>query len=239
MKTERLDKYIASNTNYTRSDCRKLIYTGRVSVNGKNNVKIDTKVNPEEDVVLLDNQKIEYKKFVYFLMNKPKGVLSACSDKNKKTVVDLLGENDRIKDVFPIGRLDKDTTGLLLLTNDGETAHRIISPKSKIEKSYIATLDGSITEENIELFKNGVTLADGSVCKPAALESIGEKMARIIITEGKYHQIKRMFGVIGLGVVELHRERIGNLTIPENLNTGEYCEILFTDVKNAVFVKKS
>ena len=239
MNTERLDKYIASNTNYTRSDCRKLIYTGRVSVNGKNNVKIDTKVSPDEDTVLLDNQKIEYKKFVYFLMNKPKGVLSACNDKNKKTVVDLLKENDRIKDVFPIGRLDKDTTGLLLLTNDGETAHKIISPKSKIEKSYLATLDGNITEENIELFKSGVTLADGSVCKPAVLEYVGENTARVIITEGKYHQIKRMFGVIGLGVVELHRERIGNLTIPKHLANGEYCEILFSDVKNAVFVNKS
>ncbi len=239
MKTERLDKFIASNTNYTRSDCRKLIYTGKVSVNGKTNVKIDTKVDPEKDEVLLDNQKIEYKKFVYYLMNKPKGVLSACNDKNKKTVVDLLKENDKIKDVFPIGRLDKDTTGLLLLTNDGETAHKIISPKSRIEKSYIATLDGNINNENILLFKNGVTLADGSICKPAVLENIGENTARVIITEGKYHQIKRMFGVIGIGVVELHRERIGNLTIPNNLKTGEYCEILFSDVKNAVFVNKS
>lgn len=239
MKTERLDKFISANTTYTRSDCRKLIYTGRVSVNGSNKVKIDTKVNPESDVVLLDSLPISYKKFVYFLLNKPKGVLSACNDKNKKTVVDLLSENDRIKEVFPIGRLDKDTTGLLLLTNDGETAHKIIAPKSKIEKSYLVTLDGNINDENIELFKNGVTLADGTLCKPAILEYVAENKARIIIIEGKYHQVKRMFGVIGLGVIDLHRERIGNLVLPQNLKIGEYCEISCEDVKKWVFVNKS
>ncbi len=239
MKTERLDKYIASNTTYSRSDCRKLIYTGRVTVNGSSNVKIDTKINTETDVVLLDSEKINYKKYVYFLLYKPKGVLSACNDKNKKTVVDLLLDKDKIKDVFPVGRLDKDTTGLLILTNDGETAHKIISPKSKIFKTYIALLDGNITEEHIKLFADGVTLVDGTVCKPAVLEKIGEKKVKIIITEGKYHQIKRMFGVIGLAVEELHRESIGKLTIPKNLKIGEYCEISFSDVKNSVFVDKS
>ncbi len=239
MKTERLDKYIASNTTYSRSDCRKLIYTGRVTVNGSNAVKIDTKINPETDVVLLDSNRIEYKKYVYFLLNKPKGVLSACNDKNKKTVIDLLNDKDRIKDVFPVGRLDKDTTGLLILTNDGETAHKIISPKSKIPKTYIATLNGNISVDNVEQFARGVTLADGTVCKPAVLEKIGEKKAKITITEGKYHQIKRMFGVIGLAVEELHRESIGTLIIPKSLKTGEYCEISYLDVKNNVFVDKS
>ena len=132
--------------------------------------------------------------------------------------------------MFPVGRLDKDTTGLLILTNDGDFAHKVISPKSNIEKSYVATLDGSVTSDMISAFSAGVVLADGTVCKPAILEKITDNTARVIITEGKYHQIKRMFGVVGLGVNSLHRERIGKLFLPENLPAGGICELNVNEI---------
>lgn len=238
MKLIRLDKFISSQSSFSRSECRKLITTGRVRVEGLNWVNADTKIDADECKVFVDGKIIGFKEYVYYLLNKPSGVLSATNDKSKKTVVDLLGEETKHRQLFPVGRLDKDTTGLLIITDDGETAHKIISPKSRIEKTYIAKLDGTPKQEDVDTFRNGVVLADGTKCAPAVLEILPDNCAVVKITEGKYHQIKRMFGVIGLGVNELHRKSIGAMELPEDLETGEYVEIEYKDIEKLIFGKK-
>ena len=170
-------------------------------------------------------------------MNKPKGVLSAATDKSRKTVVDLVPEHLKRQDIAPVGRLDKDTTGLLLITDDGVFAHNCISPKKEISKSYIVTLDGDINDEMIQKFKTGITLVDGTVCKSAILERIDKNIARVIISEGKYHQVKRMFGIVGLGVNELHREAIGGLCLPNDLKSGECIEMTKEYLESVIFNK--
>lgn len=238
MKSIRLDKYISSQTSFSRSECRKLITTGRVRVEGLKWVNADTKIDADDTKVFVDEKILGFKEYVYYLLNKPKGVLSASNDKSKKTVIDLLGTETKHRQLFPVGRLDKDTTGLLIITDDGDIAHKIISPKSKIEKTYIARLDGTPTQEDVKLFAEGVVLADGTKCAPAVLEIISECNALIKITEGKYHQIKRMFGVINLGVEELHRKSIGRMEIPANLQLGEYTEIQYQDIESLIFCQK-
>lgn len=232
MEKIRLDKYIASQLNISRKDAISLIKKGLISVNG--DVIRDRSMIFDADIdnVQYNGQAIEYKKYIYILMNKPSGVLSASNDKRQKTVIDLVPDSLRRPGIFPVGRLDKDTTGLLILTDDGDFAHKVISPKSNISKCYIADLDGEITDEMIELFANGITLADGYECRPAVLERAGEKRAKITITEGKYHQIKRMFGVVNLGVNSLHRESIGTLILPKELDFGECVEILSNNVES-------
>lgn len=221
----RLDKFISNQSSLSRSQARKAVFCGRVTVDGQTVDKPDLKIDDTKAVVALDGQEITYEKFVYLIMNKPKGVLSATNDKRDKTVVDLLPEIYSNRNIFPAGRLDKDSTGMILLTDDGDFAHRITGPKHHIEKSYIVELDGQITKEVIDGFRDGVTLYDGQECLSAVCEVITPIKARVILTEGKYHQIKRMFGVYGLGVVSLHRERIGNLFLPENLEPGDFCKI--------------
>jgi len=232
MEKIRLDKFIASQLNISRKDAISLTKKGLISVN--DNVIRDRSLIIDADIdnVQYNGQAIEYKKYIYILMNKPSGVVSASNDKRQKTVVDLVPDKLRRPGIFPVGRLDKDTTGLLILTDDGDFAHKVISPKSEIPKCYIADLDGDITDEMIELFGKGIVLADGYECKPALLERIGKQKAKITITEGKYHQIKRMFGVVDLGVNSLHRESIGALTLPNNLKFGECVEILSNYVES-------
>ena len=225
MGKQRLDKFISSQTLFSRSEIRKMIFKGQVTVDGEVVLKPDTKIDDEESTVMVDSQVIKYKKFVYIAMNKPRGILSATNDKNCETVVDLLGEEYSKRNIFPAGRLDKESTGFVLLTDDGEFAHNILSPKHHIEKSYIVELDTKVTDEMIEGFKNGVTLVSGEKCECAVCEKIGESTARVILHEGKYHQIKRMFGVFNAGVNSLHRERIGKFTLPSELRFGEYLEI--------------
>lgn len=231
MSLIRLDKLISNQTSLSRSQVRKLVTKGKVTVNG-NIVRIfDTKVDDIYDCICVDGQKINYSKFVYFLLNKPKGILSASNDKSRKTVVDLIDSKYSSRNLFPVGRLDKDTTGLLIITDDGDIAHKIISPKSKIPKTYLVELDGNLSDSIVEKFIKGVVLADGTVCSPATLEIISDNTARVTITEGKYHQIKRMFGTVGLGVNNLHRLSIGNLVLPDNLRAGEYSEISLDFIK--------
>lgn len=221
----RLDKFISNQSLLSRSQARKAVFCGRVTVDGQTADKPDLKIDDTKAVVTLDGQEITYEKFVYLIMNKPKGVLSATNDKRDKTVVDLLPEIYSNRNIFPAGRLDKDSTGMILLTDDGDFAHRITGPKHHIEKSYIVELDGKITKEVIDGFRDGVTLYDGQECLSAVCEAITPFKARVILTEGKYHQIKRMFGVYDLGVVSLHRERIGDFFLPENLAPGDFCKI--------------
>ena len=207
MKKQRLDKFISNQLIVSRSVVRTGIHRGYATVNDTVIRDIAFQIDTDVDKITYNGQTVGYKEYVYILMNKPKGVLSASTDKSRKTVVDLVPENIKRQDLFPVGRLDKDTTGLLLITDDGVFAHNCISPKKAISKSYIATLDGNINDDMIQSFKDGVILADGTKCKPAVLEYVNENVVRIIITEGKYHQIKRMFGTVGLGVNDLHRGR--------------------------------
>ncbi len=221
MEKQRLDRFISNQTGKTRSEARTLIFKGLVSVDGEIIKAPSYSFDVTKSEVRLDNQIIYYKKYVYLLMNKPKGVLCATEDKRQKTVIDLIPDTLKRKGLFPVGRLDKDTTGLLLITDDGEFAHKIITPNKNINKTYIAELDGELNESMAETFLSGVVLADGTKTKSAKLEIIDKKTARLTISEGKYHQIKRMFGVVGLGVNNLHRESIGELYLPKTLDFGE------------------
>ena len=237
MKKQRLDKFISNQLLLSRSIVRTGILKGRATVNGVVVRNAGEIIDADSDCVTYEGNAVVYKEYVYILMNKPKGVLSASTDKSRKTVVDLVPQSIRRQGLFPVGRLDKDTTGLLLITDDGVFAHNCISPKKEISKSYVVALDGDINDGMIKVFKEGVVLADGTVCKSAKLERISENVARIIITEGKYHQIKRMFGTVGLGVNDLRRESIGGLTIPDTLKEGECIEMTKEQLENSIFYR--
>ncbi|MCI8359997.1 MAG: rRNA pseudouridine synthase [Clostridiales bacterium] len=220
---QRLDKILASQTDLSRSQAAALIRTGRVLVDGKRARSADQKADPDRAEIVIDGQPLRYEKYVYYMLNKPAGVLSASRDPDRPTVVDLVEAGGGRKGLFPVGRLDRDTTGLLLLTDDGDFAHRVISPKSGIEKIYHARLDGRVTPDMIQRFAEGVTLADGTPCLPAGLRLLEEgdaPLAEVAVQEGKYHQIKRMFGVVGLGVTALQRIRIGGLVLDKGLVEG-------------------
>lgn len=232
MEKQRIDKFISNQLGISRSKARTGIKMGKASVNSFTQKDFSYQINPEIDRITYDGNEVLYEKFVYIMLNKPSGVISASTDGKHKTVLDLVSGDLRGRNLSVVGRLDKDTTGLIIITDDGDFAHKCISPKSEIEKSYIAELDGDIKANLIEEFKEGIVLADGYKCKPAILEDLKERKVRIIITEGKYHQIKRMFGVVGLGVNRLHRERIGGLRLPDNLSVGESVKLNKTAIKS-------
>lgn len=224
-KKMRLDKMLAHMGYGTRSQVKKLIRQKRVGVDGKITNVIDTSVIPNEQIITVDGEKVEYSEFFYFLLNKPQGVISATEDNMHRTVIDLLDVQDRNKGVFPVGRLDIDTEGLLLLTNDGKLSHSLLSPKKHVPKTYYAKVDGKVTPEDIERFKQGVTLEDGYICMPADLiiiksDTISE--VELIINEGKFHQVKRMMEAVGKKVIYLQRVAMGNLRLPKDLELGEY-----------------
>ena len=225
MEQIRIDKFLSKQLNISRSQVKQILKSGRVNVNDNFVYRGEDKIDPDCAQVFVDGQAVNYSKNVYIMLNKPKGILSASNDKNRRTVIDLIPEEMKRQGLFPVGRLDKDTTGLLIITDDGESAHKIISPKNKTGKVYIAVLDGSLSDDMIDAFKSGVTLADGTKCRPSKLEIIDSTKAKLTLFDGKYHQVKRMFGVFGLGVLELHREAIGELYLPKDLKTGE-CRFL-------------
>ena len=175
--------------------------------------------------IVINGEELEFKEHLYLMLNKPKGYVSATEDRRDKTVLDLVPEKLYRDSLFPAGRLDKDTTGLMIITDDGELAHNILSPKKHIKKIYEVALDIPVTEKMVEKFANGIKLNDGE-CKSAILEITGEKTCKVTITEGRYHQIKRMFGCCKAKVVELNRICMGNLFLPENLKLGECRELL-------------
>lgn len=220
MAKERFDKIIANQFNVSRKDARIGIRRGKGIVSGQVLRDPSALVDTASEITYC-GQVMEYRKFIYILMNKPKGVLSASEDKNRQTVVDLVPPEFKRNGLFPVGRLDKDTTGFLIITDDGDFAHKAIAPNKNVFKTYIATLDGEVDEEMVEAFAKGIILADGTVCKKAKLKPLCDNKAEIMISEGKYHQIKRMFGMVGLGVNELCRTAIGGLKLPENLAEGE------------------
>lgn len=226
---ERIDK-ILSNLGYgTRKDLKKIVKNGMVQVNGITIKDSAMKVDPEKDKIVINGEEIFYREFIYLMMNKPAGVISATFDNNDETVIDLLEVEHQVFEPFPVGRLDKDTVGLLLLTNDGDLNHRLISPKWKVDKVYFAKIDQKVTQEDIEKFKHGITLDDGYRCKEAILEiqKASEEGSEIVLTiqEGKFHQVKRMFEAVGKKVTYLKRIEFGTLPLDEDLEEGEYREL--------------
>ena len=233
---ERLDKVLSDSGIGTRKEIKKIIKDGRVRVNGIAASSPELKITPGSDTVTLDGNPVNTAKFRYFVMNKPSGILTATEDRTQKTVLDLLPPELKRLDLAPVGRLDKDTTGLLLLSNDGEFAHRVISPKSDIYKRYMAVTDGIPDESDAAAFKDGIVLRDGLQCKPALLELTGTSVCYVSITEGKYHQVKRMLASRGKPVTELKRLSIGNLTLDESLLPGQVLELEYSDLCNLIFV---
>lgn len=221
----RLDKYISDAAQVSRQDAKKYLSKGSVAVDGKVVKKGDVKIS-DENSVTLNGKLLTYRQFVYIMLNKPKGVVSATEDKNDVTVLDLVKKDYPKRNLFPAGRLDKTSTGFVLLTDDGEFAHDILAPKKHVSKEYIVTLDASITDEIIEKFNSGVTLADGTLLKSAVLEKTDTPcVVKVVLKQGVYHQIKRMFGVFDIGVNELHRSHIGGVKLDDNLAGGEYREL--------------
>ena len=227
---ERLDKIIGSQTSYSRKDVKELVRKKRIEVNNEIVLKSDIKIDPNNDIISIDNKVLTIKKYVYLMLNKPKGYVSATEDKNDKTVLDLVPEEYRHRNLFPAGRLDKDTTGLMIITDDGTFAHNILSPVKHISKTYNVTIDIPMTEEMVQDFKDGVQLIDGE-CKTASLEITGQYTGVVILTEGRYHQIKRMFGCYKAKVVELERIAMGNFYLPEDLVQGECREFTEEELK--------
>ena len=237
---ERLDKIVSIGAGASRSDARKLILRGKVQVNGNLVRDIAFKVDPNKDEICLSGEKIFYKKHIYLIMNKPKGVLTATEDKKKQTVIDLIPAELFRKDLFPVGRLDKDTTGMLIITNDGDFAHQLLSPNKKVPKKYLVQLDGEVKPELVEKFREGLTLADGTVLLSATLEILSDTTTAIVtITEGKYHQIKRMFGLFDLGVNELKRISFAGLNLPESISEGEVRELTVNELECINNAKKT
>ena len=222
---ERLDKFISSQTALSRKEAQKAIKDKRVAVNGAVVRVVDQKVDTDADVIVLDNKPLTYQKHVYYMMYKPSGVVSATEDRAERTVLDILPPEMYRDGLFPAGRLDKDTTGLLILTDDGDYAHRMLSPKKHVVKRYIATLDREPDEKILPAFAEGIVLGDGTVCKSGRAELLGERRVAVEISEGKYHQVKRMFAALGYKVTALERVRIGSLTLDENLRPGEVKEL--------------
>lgn len=221
---ERIDKIIGNQTEYSRKDIKKLVLQKRVKVNGELVLKSDIKINPDKDLISIDGKDINITENVYLILNKPQGYISATEDRSQKTVLDLIDEKYSHRELFPAGRLDKDTTGMMIITDDGQFAHNILAPKKHISKTYEVEIDIPVTEEMKFGFEKGVNLNDG-VCKTAKLEITGENSAIVVLTEGRYHQIKRMFGCFGAKVIKLHRTAMGFLKLPEDLKEGASREL--------------
>lgn len=230
IQLERIDKIIASQGKYSRSDVKGLIAKRRVMVDGEVIKSSSVKADPEKSRITIDGVDITVKKHVYLMLNKPKGYVSATEDKEHQTVLELVPEEYQGRGMFPAGRLDRDTTGLMIITDDGVMAHNILAPKKHVQKIYHVELDIPVTEEMAAGFKAGVELNDG-VCKEAGLEITGEKTATVTLKEGRYHQIKRMFGCFGGKVVELHRLAMGDLYLPDDLPAGECRELTEEELK--------
>ncbi|AQQ52766.1 pseudouridine synthase [Planococcus lenghuensis] len=221
----RIDKFLANMGFGSRKEVKPLLKSGAVQVNGSVLKDPKSHVDPESDQITVNGEPVRYVEFIYVLMNKPPGVVSATEDNRDRTVVDLLGPEERNFKPFPVGRLDKDTEGLLLLTNDGQLAHELLSPKKHVDKTYFARIDGEVTAGDGEAFSEGVMLEDGYVTKPAILrilksDSISE--VELTITEGKFHQVKRMFRSRGKEVIYLKRLSMGTLALDPALGIGKF-----------------
>ena len=232
----RLDKYLAEMGVGTRQEVKKQIRQGKAAVNGTVVKAADTKIDETSDEVTISGRNISYVSYEYYMLNKPAGVVSATEDRRDTTVIDLIKEKKR-KDLFPVGRLDKDTEGLLLITNDGDLAHRLLAPKKHVDKVYYAKIDGIVTEEDVKRFAEGIDIGaeEEEMTRPAKLDimkSAEESEIRLTIHEGKFHQVKRMFLAVGKEVTYLKRERMGTLCLDENLKPGEYRLLTEEEIEN-------
>ncbi len=229
MKLERLDK-VLSNLGYgTRKEIKSFVKNGLVTIDGSVIKDNGMKIDPEKNKIVVNGEEVIYRKYIYLMMNKPDGVVSATFDKYDETVVDLINPEYQIFNPFPVGRLDKDTVGLLILTNDGELNHKLISPKYHVDKKYYAEINKPLDEKDVEAFKEGIVIDDGYKCMPAKLEIINSSEdgaeSYVTIQEGKFHQVKRMFQAMEKEVVFLKRVSFGSLVLDENLSEGEYREL--------------
>lgn len=233
----RLDRYLADTGEGTRTQVKQIIRRGSVVVNENVIRKAEYKIDTERDCVYVDGKKVLYEEYQYYMLNKPAGVVSARTDNKDKTVIELIDEEKR-RDLFPVGRLDKDTEGLLVITNDGKLANNLLAPGKHVDKCYYAKIDGRVTEETVQIFKAGVDIGDDTLTAPAKLELLKSvcdeeewvSEIRIIITEGRYHQIKRMFEAVGMKVVYLKRLSMGKLTLDDGLMNGEYRKLTDAEI---------
>lgn len=223
----RLDKFLVACAVGSRTEVKNLLKAGRVTVNGKKEKSAKLQIDEERDEIRFDGKVLEYEEFVYYMMNKPQGVISATEDPKHRTVLDLLDDIARSKEVFPVGRLDIDTHGLLLLTNDGQLAHALLSPKRHVNKTYLVQVKGIMTQGDVDIFAEGIPLKDFT-CQPARLELVlvdsekNQSQIRVTIAEGKFHQVKRMVAYCGKEVVDLQRLTMGTLMLDDNLQRGEW-----------------
>ena len=221
---ERLDKVISNQTGYSRKEVKEILKQKRVKVNYEIITKPETKVDPTKDVIEMDHKELGFKEFVYLVLNKPKGYVSATVDNINPTVLDLVPDEYIHRHLFPAGRLDKDTTGLMIITDDGEFAHDILSPKKHISKTYLVEIDKTLTEEMREGFFDGIRMTEG-VVKAKEFEFLDQQKATVTLTEGRYHQVKRMFHAYHAEVLELKRIKMGHFSLPEDLEEGEIREL--------------
>lgn len=233
----RLDKFLADMEFGSRKEVKQFIKKGRVKVNGVICKSDKTQVDELNDHILFDDELVHYQNQFYYILHKPQGVISATVDNFDETVVDLLDDDVFREDLFPVGRLDKDTEGLLILTNDGALAHQLLSPKKHVEKAYYAKVSGQMTPEDVVAFKQGLTIDQKEVCLPAELtilsydEALDESEIELVLHEGKFHQVKRMVQAVGKEVTYLKRIRMGQLVLPSDLALGEYRELSTTELE--------
>lgn len=230
MPMVRLDKFLAERGVASRREIRDIVRHGRVAIDGQTAIAPEQKLDPERQRVTLDGAPVSAQRYRSFMLDKPLGCVTATEDAREKTVLDLFPEEIRRLDIFPVGRLDKDTSGLLILTNDGDLAHRVISPRSAVEKRYHARVDGVLDELDVHAFDEGIELRDGTKCLPAKLEILGRDSCIVTVQEGKYHQVRRMLASRGKPVLELRRISIGGLELDPSLHPGGWKELSEEDL---------
>lgn len=229
MSAQRIDKILSSMGLATRREAAALAKSGAVTVDGETCRDCSKKIDPEIQALYLRGQRVGYTEHVYIMLHKPTGVLSATEDREQKTVIDLLPKQYAAMGVFPVGRLDKDTSGLLFITNDGQWAHRLTSPKHQVDKVYEARTEGTPTDADVCAFEQGLVLRDGTRCLPAKLEILGRERVRVTVQEGKYHQVRRMLAACGTPLTELKRLSEGGVELDESLDEGQWRPLTETE----------
>lgn len=217
----RLDKFLCDTAGLTRTEAKNAVKKGQIAVNGQVQKAADFKVKENTDTVTFQGKPLSYAAFHYYMLHKPAGVITATEDKKESTVMDILRE-EKVKNLFPVGRLDKDTEGLLLITDDGELAHNLLSPKKHVDKEYLVKVRDSISEEDCRKLSEGVDIGDEKPTAPAKVERVAEKEILLTIREGRFHQVKRMLQAVGNEVLYLKRLSMGRLRLPEDLEKGAY-----------------
>lgn len=239
----RIDKLLSNLGIGTRSEIKKMIKQKQIKINGELVKNGKDQLDPDSAQVSINDRPVAIQLTKYLMLNKPQNVITATEDASQRTVLDLIAPDDLVKGLAPVGRLDKDTTGLLLLTNDGQLAHRLLAPQKHVAKTYQATIDGIVNEDTVSRFKTGIQLKDGTHCKPATLKIIStveknnQSEVEITITEGKYHQIKRMFAVCGMHVAALKRVTMGPLKLDSSLKPGQYRPLSESEIQALLKLK--